>query len=234
MTKSITAAGVVLLAAMTLTLAACSDGSDVDSAKAQVQQAKQQLAEAKEQLADAKDQTDSTESDSADTAAEPEDTNTGGGDVAQTTGESATDSSWSGAQQAQVCANCGTISAIIPVQSSNGPPEFVGTIIGGAAGAAIGHQIGGGSGQDHRDHCGCDRWRNRRPQGSATHDGAQFIQGQSTDGCWRHAHDYRARRRAYCHGYASACEKRQYRPDVKPAGSIARGAERHQRETNGR
>lgn len=53
------------------------------------------------------------------------------------------------AAAASVCARCGTISAIVPIQrqTGNAPPEFVGTILGGVAGALIGQQIGSGSGK---------------------------------------------------------------------------------------
>lgn len=50
------------------------------------------------------------------------------------------------ASEQPVCANCGTISLITPVQAEGGAPDYLGTIIGGVAGAAVGSQIGSGSG----------------------------------------------------------------------------------------
>lgn len=47
----------------------------------------------------------------------------------------------------RICADCGTITAIVPVRTNNGPPEYVGTIVGGVVGAVLGNQIGDGSGQ---------------------------------------------------------------------------------------
>lgn len=119
MTKSTTQLCIVLLAAMTLMLAGCSSADNGNADGANQEQA-------------TVENTDSTASDSNDVAKTP--------DVATETTEHTTTA-------AQVCGNCGTISAIIPVQTQSGPPEIVGTIIGGVAGAAIGSQIGSGSGK---------------------------------------------------------------------------------------
>jgi len=47
---------------------------------------------------------------------------------------------------ASVCANCGTISAVTPVQRK-GEGSGLGAIGGGVAGAVLGNQVGGGSGR---------------------------------------------------------------------------------------
>lgn len=150
MSKSASYAGFALLVACMLVLAGCNNDDKGQSAQAQVQQAKQELAQAKANLAEAKaqaeaDEADADQADGGDAAAaaqEPADTHQ------SNTGPESGQGDASASTQAQICADCGTIRAIQPVmRQTRQVPEAVGTILGGAAGAALGHQIGGGSGK---------------------------------------------------------------------------------------
>lgn len=111
----------VALMGVALVLAGCSEAGSVEDAKAKLEQAKQELAEAKAEADQAKVE------------------------VAEEQADTATDTRASANDQ-PICADCGTISVITPVQMESGPPEYVGAIVGGVAGAAVGSQIGSGSG----------------------------------------------------------------------------------------
>ncbi len=47
----------------------------------------------------------------------------------------------------KVCANCGTVTAVTPIEKE-GEGSGLGAVIGGVVGGVLGHQVGGGRGKD--------------------------------------------------------------------------------------
>lgn len=130
---------IMLLIAAALVLAGCSaaTGGDGNSTQAEASQSQQTANTDRAEAPDtAGDASTATSVDTEPAQGVPSDT-------------VATRAPMGAAAAASVCARCGTISAIVPIQrqTGNAPPEFVGTILGGVAGALIGQQIGSGSGK---------------------------------------------------------------------------------------
>ncbi|MBZ0249883.1 MAG: glycine zipper 2TM domain-containing protein, partial [Burkholderiales bacterium] len=47
----------------------------------------------------------------------------------------------------KICANCGTVSEVIPIEKK-GESSGAGAVLGGIVGGVLGHQVGGGRGKD--------------------------------------------------------------------------------------
>ncbi len=47
----------------------------------------------------------------------------------------------------KICANCGTVSEVIPIERK-GESSGAGAVLGGIVGGVLGHQVGGGRGKD--------------------------------------------------------------------------------------
>lgn len=67
-------------------------------------------------------------------------------EVAPAAGSPAVSSGYPPASQARVCAHCGTVTAVTPVERE-GTPSGAGVVAGGVLGALVGNQFGGGDGK---------------------------------------------------------------------------------------
>ncbi len=135
MQQSVTCWLAIALIGVTLVLTGCSDTNDVAQAQSNLEQAKQELQEAEAAEAQVDESREQSEAEAQVAAAAQE----------KRQAKARYDAAQSSTSEQPVCADCGTISAITPVQLQ-GSPSYVGTIAGGVAGAAVGSQIGSGSG----------------------------------------------------------------------------------------